>query len=90
MIWQDYVFTAAAGFFVLSLVPTMRDRAAAVPRLTSVPTAVFILALAATQATMGLVLAPVLEVCSAGCWLFIAARRAPSEFDLFKKRVLDR
>lgn len=75
MIWQDAILTAGSVFFCLALIPTLRDRTASIPRFTSVTTALWLVAFAATQVTLGLRLAPVCEVVCAGCWAFIALRR---------------
>jgi hypothetical protein len=77
MIWQDYVFTAGTVFFTATLIPTALDERTAMPRYKSAPTAAILLVFAATQATLGMVVAPACEVACALCWGFIAWRRAP-------------
>jgi hypothetical protein len=78
MSWQDLVLTAGSLFFSIALLPTVLDRSARVPRATSLTTAFWLVVFAATQWTLDLRMAPIFEVACAGCWLFIAARRAPA------------
>jgi hypothetical protein len=77
MNWQDLLLTAGSLFFTLALLPTIYDHTARVPRFTSVPTALWLVVFAITQWTLGLRLAPACELVCAGCWSFIAWRRAP-------------
>lgn len=77
MNWQDLVLSAGSIFFCLALLPTVTDRRAAVPRFTSVTTALWLLVFAATQATMGLRIAPICEAFCAALWAWITVSRAP-------------
>lgn len=72
MSWQDWSFFAASLFFCLSLIPTIRDPQARIPRSTSVPTALFILLCAATHVTLGLYLAAGMEALGAALWGYIS------------------
>lgn len=77
MIWQDFLFTTGSVYFAASLIPTCLDERTTMPRYKSLPTALFLLAFAYGQFTLGMVVAPVTEVVCALCWGFIALRRAP-------------
>lgn len=77
MIWQDYLFTAGSVYFAISLIPTCADPRTTMPRYKSLPTALFLLAFAYAQVTLGMVVAPACEVVCAACWGFLALRRAP-------------
>lgn len=80
MIWQDWVLSVGSAFFVATLVPACRARSTAVPRWTSVPTATILVAFALTQWTLGLRVAPALEILTAAGWAFLALRRAPRRY----------
>jgi hypothetical protein len=73
--WQDLTFTVVGLFFVLSLLPTVFNRRAKVPRRTSIPTAVGLLIIAVTDYTIRLYYSAAGSVLSALTWSFIAAWR---------------
>lgn len=81
MIWQDWVFAGGAVFFAVSLIPTVLDERSRVSRLTSVPTAVLLVAFAAAQWTLGLRVAPACEIVCALGWTFMAVRRNPRHLE---------
>ena len=76
MIWQDVVFAAGSVFFAISLLPTVFDRTAAVPRITSIPTAGTLVGFAVAQWSLGCRWAPCFELLTAAVWAWIAWRRA--------------
>lgn len=76
MIWQDAVLTVGSVFFTATLLPTCFDRRTAMPRYKSAPTAFWLATFAVVQWTMGLRVVPFTELVCAGCWAFIAWRRA--------------
>ncbi len=78
MIWQDAVFAAGSAVFLAALLPTVVDSNAAVPRRTSLPTAITLVGFAVAQWSFGCRWAPCFELVTAGLWAWIAWRRAPS------------
>lgn len=70
--------TLGSVVFLLSLVPTVLNPRSRVPFSTSLPTAIVLLAYCLTLRSLGLVVAPVLSVLTAGMWGFIALRRRVS------------
>lgn len=77
MMWQDLVFMVGTFALALMLLPTLLDTDAAVPRTTSLPTAVVVSAFVVAFASMGMWLAAAGNVLSVLFWLVIAAKRAP-------------
>jgi len=76
MSWQDAVFSTGGAFFCMALLPILKSKEARLPRTSSIPTAVFIGLFAVTHYSLGLYWATFTEACSAGCWAYIAWRKA--------------
>lgn len=79
--WQDYILLFGAFVFAALLLPTLRDSGAAVPRLTSVPTASILVVYAITFWTLGLHLSAAGNLFTAVAWVGIALWRAPRRTD---------
>jgi len=75
MTWQEIVFSAGNVGFAVTLVPTLFDRRAYVPRLTSVPIAQLLACYVPAFASLGMPVAAVFTAFTVGCWTFIAWRR---------------
>jgi len=71
MIWQDVVFLVGGFVFAVLLVPTLRDREARIPRVSSFPTAVLLIGYSVTFVTLGLHLAALANVVGALAWFLI-------------------
>lgn len=75
--WQDYVFALSNLFFILSLVPMLRNRETVVTRWTSVPTTICLIALAFTYLSLDLYWAAAATVALASLWTAVAFLRGP-------------
>ncbi len=73
--WQDYVFTAGGFWFLSALVKMLRDKKTAVSVFCSVGTAVFLLAFAVTQWSLGCWMASITETVAGVCWFALACLR---------------
>lgn len=79
MAWQDLVFAVGSMIGILSLVPTLRDRTALVPRRTSLASFLLGSLYAATFVTLGMWLSAVGSVVTAAIWFGIASWRNDSD-----------
>lgn len=75
LVWQDVVFTVGQFIFLVSLLPTIMDAKAQVPRKTSVPTAAIMLAFTVTYVSLQLYFAAVLGLVIAAAWAVVAWKR---------------
>lgn len=73
--WQDWVMTAGAFIFTALLVPTLKDSSAEVPRTTSVPTAITLIAFSYTYLTLDLYLSAISNFFTAILRILIAVYR---------------
>lgn len=76
--WQDLVFTAGSVFSIVVLMPTLKDRMAAVPLGTSAPSAVIGLTYGLTFFTMGMVFSAIGSIATGVLWSLIAVLRSPT------------
>lgn len=70
------IIAAVQALFAAALVPACLDARAAVPRSSSVPTAIGLAVIAVVYASLGLVWAAIVAGGCAALWAFIAAFRA--------------
>lgn len=77
MPWQDLGFTLGSIVFVITLLPTLRERDSVVPRSTSVPTAAVLFWFVFLYLTMGFWYSAVISAATGSTWLGIALWRAP-------------
>jgi hypothetical protein len=75
MAWQELVFTLGSMVGILALLPTLRDRGAAVPRRTSVLSVLVGGAYAAAFLSLGMWLSAAGAALTASVWFGIAALR---------------
>ena len=75
MTWQEVIFSVGNVGFAVTLIPTMLDRKAQVPRTTSVPTAAMLVLYVAAFASLAMLFAALSGAVMVGCWSFIAWKR---------------
>lgn len=75
MIWQDIVVGTGTIVFIISLIPTLLNRNAKVPLLTSLPTALVLYTFSITFLTLKLYYTSAMQFLTATAWLLIAIFR---------------
>lgn len=76
---QDLIFTLGGIFFIISLIPAMRNPSTAIPLGSSLATGMVLWAFSATSLSLGLVGGCITNFITGSCWLFLAAfRRTPT------------
>lgn len=78
MVWQDTVLAVGSVGLLLTLLPTLADENAEVPRTTSIPTAMVLYLFAGTYSTMGFWASAGVSFLTASVWAAIAVKRAPA------------
>lgn len=76
MTWQEVIFSVGNVGFALTLIPTMLNPQAQVPRTTSVPIAVILVLYVVAFASLAMPVAAFFVAATVGCWGFIAWKRA--------------
>ena len=75
MVWQDLVITFAQGALGLTLLPTLLDEDASVPRYTSVPMAFFLYIIGAAFVTLELWFSAGTTAFVASMWVLVVLIR---------------
>ena len=75
--WQDYVFALGSVGLAGTLIPTLLNSDASVPRWTSVPTAFVLYVFSATYLSMSFFFSAIVTVVTAVVWTLIALYRVP-------------
>lgn len=71
MTWQEWIFSAGNVVFLVTLLPTMANRKAYVPRWTSAPIAGMLALYTLAFVSYGMVLASTFCVGTVGAWAFV-------------------
>ena len=75
----DLLITAGSIIFIPSLLPTLFNKNAYIPKLTSVPTTIGLLIIVAGFIGLGLVTSPIITIITAILWGFIVLFRGNNE-----------
>lgn len=75
MSWQDILISIGTLIFLISLLPTLFNRNAKVPLLTSVPTFIILFLFAYTFFTLELYFTMIADILTGTVWLLIAILR---------------
>lgn len=75
MIWQDIVVGTGTIVFLISLMPTLMNKNAKVPLLTSLPTAIVLYVFSLTFLTLRLYFSSSIQFLTATAWLMISIFR---------------
>jgi len=76
MAWEEIALALANTTLILPLLPTLRDEESAVPRWTSIPTAICLLVIGTSYVSLELWLAATSAYGQTICWGAIAAWRS--------------